>query len=95
MFTAEEILEQIFADQDSEKPGDFSDFLDSEEEEAEEESADEAEIFAETGESSELGPTNFVVIPTISHISVKRAVVVFTAEDKFVLEVENKMGDTR
>ena len=43
VFTAEEVLEQIFAEQDSDDPGDSSDSLDPEEEAEEKESADEAE----------------------------------------------------
>ena len=53
VFIAEEVLNQIFADQDSENPGDPSDSLDFEEEEN---AADEAVIYAEPDDTSELGP---------------------------------------
>ena len=50
VFIAEEVLNQIFADQDSENPGDPSDS------EEEENAADEAVIYAEPDDTSELGP---------------------------------------
>ena len=59
--TAEKVLEQIFADEDYEEPGNSSDSSDSEEAE-EESSADNAEFYAESGESSELGHPNFLDI---------------------------------